>query len=37
VDLDHATALRRTVLAVSVLDGIDFLPADDGVLLPVFT
>jgi hypothetical protein len=28
------TALRRCVLAVSVLDGVDAFPDDDGVLLP---
>jgi hypothetical protein len=33
VDLEHATALRRTVLAVSVLDAVDLLPGDEGVLL----
>ncbi len=35
VDLDHATALRRTVLGVSVLDAIDVFPGDDGVRLPL--
>ena len=32
--MPEPTALRRTVLAVSVLDGIDFLPTDDGVRVP---
>lgn len=43
MDLEHAatqqpaqlTALRRTVLAVSVLDSIDVLPDDDGIRLPL--
>lgn len=37
MDLEHPTALRRTVLAVSVLDAIDLLPTPDGVRLPTAT
>jgi hypothetical protein len=33
--MPEPTALRRTVLAVSVLDSIDFTPTDDGVRIPV--
>ncbi|MFL6070043.1 MAG: hypothetical protein ACJ72Y_02025 [Actinomycetes bacterium] len=33
--MPEPTALRRTVLAVSVLDGIDFQPTDDGVRVPI--
>ncbi|HEX5016813.1 MAG TPA: hypothetical protein VFX15_04430 [Actinomycetes bacterium] len=34
MDLERTTALRRTVLAVSVLDSVDFIPLDDGVRVP---
>jgi hypothetical protein len=35
VDLERTTALRRSVLAVSVLDAVDLLPGDVDVLLQV--
>jgi hypothetical protein len=33
--MSDPTALRRTALAVSVLDGVELYPGDDGVLLPL--